>query len=295
MKAKWRARSGIDTGGGNGIYWVKILKSLPNGNLLIENLPEAGRKEIPRIQCEVERDLVYPLLRGKDVDRWRATPVEYIIVPHGPTTGMQAFSEKVMKVNYPKTFNYFMRMKSHISCRRTLKIFGGSTKYWYSLFKIGKYTFATCKVVWKEIAKDFVVSVVSSVKDKFLGKKNILPDHKLMLTPCKNSDEAFFLCAILNSCVARALVKSYAIETQISTHVLKYLKIPMFHKKNSVHTKLVMLSKRAHEFAIREDTEELGQIENKIDETVAFDLYGLSEKELSSLKESLKLLLSQFA
>ena len=292
MKTQWRARSGIDTGGGNGIYWVRILKSLPNGNLFIENLPEAARKEIPKIQSEVERDLIYPLLRGKDVERWKATPSEYIIVPHGPTTGMQAFSEEIMKINYPKTFNYFIRMKSHISCRRTLKIFGGSTKFWYSLFKIGKYTFSPYKVVWKEIAKDFVASIVSSVEDKFLGKKNVLPDHKLMLTPCKNGSEAFYLCSILNSCVARTLVKSYVVETQISTHVLKYLKIPPFDEQNPVHRKLVLLSKEANELAKVEDAKKLGQTENKIDETVAFELYALSEKELLSLRESLEVLLS---
>lgn len=292
MKAQWRARSGIDTGGGNGIYWVRILKTLPNGNLFVENLPGRGRKEIPKVQSKVERDPVFPLLRGKDVERWKATPSEYIIAPHSATTGMQAFSEEVMKINYPKTFNYFLRMKSYISGRRTLKIFGGSTKYWYSLFKIGKYTFAPYKVVWKEIAKDFVVSVVSSIEDKFLGKKVVLPDHKLMLTACKNENEAFYLCAILNSSVARTLVKSYAIETQISTHVLKYLKISPFDKHNPVHRKLVLLSKRANELAMAGDTNELGQTEEKIDETVAFELYGLSEKELSSLKESLNLLLS---
>lgn len=292
MKPQWRARSGIDTGGGNGIYWIRILKSLPNGNLFIENLPEAGRKKIPKVQREVERDLVYPLLRGKDVERWKATSLEYIIAPHSPTTGMQAFSEKLMRIDYPKTFDYFLRLKQYISSRRTLKIFGGSTKHWYSLFKIGKYTFAPYKVVWKEIAKDFVASVISSVKDKFLGKKVVLPDHKLMLTACKNRSEAFYLCAILNSCVARTLVKSYAIETQISTHVLKYLKIPLFDKQNSVHRKLVLLSKRASELANVEEKKELGQAEDKIDETVGFELYGLSEKELASLRESLNILVS---
>jgi hypothetical protein len=205
---------------------------------------------------------------------------------------MQALKEKHMRINYPKTFDYFLRMNSHISSRRTLKIFGGSTKYWYSLFKIGKYTFAPYKVVWKEIAKDFVASVVSFIEDSFLGKKIVLPDHKLMLTACKSKNEAFYLCAILNSCVARSLVKSYAIETQISTHVLKYLKISPFDKQNPIHRKLVLLSKRANELAKAENTKKLGQIEDKIDKTVAFGLYTLSEKELSSLRESLKLLLS---
>jgi len=292
MKAQWRARSGIDTGGGNGVYWVRILKSLPNGNLLIENLSEEGRKKIPKVQSVIEHSMVYPLLRGKDIERWKATPLEYIIAPHGPTTGMQAFNEKIMKINYPKTFDYFLHMKPYISSRRTLKIFGGSTKYWYSLFKIGKYTFEPYKVVWKEIAKDFVASVVSFAEDRFLGKKVVLPDHKLMLTACKGKNEAFYLCAILNSCVARALVKSYAIETQISTHVLKYLKISPFDNQDTVHKKLASLSKRANELAEAEDVKELEKTEEKIDETVAFKLYSLSKKELSSLRESLKVLLN---
>lgn len=290
MKTQWRARSGIDTGGGNGIFWIRILKVLPSGSLLIENIVEAGERELPQIQSEVEPDLVYPLLRGKDIGRWNAAPSGYIIAPHGPNTGMQAFSEQVMKMKYPKTFDYFIRMKSYIKSRRTLKIFGGSTEYWYSLFKIGKYTFAPHKVVWKEIAKDFVVSAVSYVEDQNLGKKVVLPDHKLMLTPCRNSSEARFLCAILSSSVARALVKSYAIETQISTHVLKYLRLPTFDKDNSIHEELVSLSKTAEELTKANNTKGLEQIENKIDETVAFHLYGLDKKELVSLKTSLEIL-----
>jgi len=291
MITKWRARSGIDTGGGNGIYWVRIVESLPDGNLLIENLPETGRKQIPIVQSVVERELVYPLLRGKDVDRWKAGPSKYIIVPHNATTGMQAISEKRMRTNYPKTCDYFLRMKACIQSRRTLKIFGGSTEYWYSLFKIGKYTFARYKVVWKEIAKDFAASVVSTVTDRFLGEKAVLPDHKLMLAACKNKDEALYLCAILNSCPARTLVKSYAVETQMSTHVFKYLKIPAFDKQNPTHRALILLSNKANELAIAKDTKKLEQFENKIDETVAFELYGLSKKELSSLTESLNILL----
>jgi len=290
MKTQWRARSGIDTGGGNGIFWVRILESLPTGNLLIENIVEAGEKELPKIQSEVEPDLVYPLLRGKDIRRWNANPSGYIIAPHGPNTGMQAFSEQVMRTKYPKTFDYFIRLKSYIKSRRTLKIFGGSTSYWYSLFKIGKYTFAPYKVVWKEIAKDFVVSAVSYVEDPNLGKKVILPDHKLMLTPCRNSNEAHFLCAVLSSSVARALVKSYAIETQISTHVLKYLKLPAFDKDNSVHVDLVSLSRTAEGLTKANDTKGLEQIENKIDENVAFNLYKLSKKELAALKATLQIL-----
>lgn len=291
MTVSFRARSGIDTGGGNGIYWVKILKTLPNGNLLLENIPDRGRKKIPQIQRAVESSLIYPLLRGKDVERWSAIPSDYIIVPHSPSTGMEAISEQVMKLDYPKTYNFLLSLEDYISERRTLKIFGGSTKHWYSLFKIGQYTFSPYKVIWKEISKDMVASIVTSVEDKFLGKKVVLPDHKLMLIQCKTKKEALYLCAILNSCVSRSLVKSYAIETQISTHVLKYLKIPPFNDTNRFHKIIVSLSEKAKKLKIAKDIEELKETEKKIDEIVAFNLYELNEKELSSIKENLNILL----
>ena len=52
----------------------------------------------------------------------------------------------------------------------------------------------------------------------------------------------------------------------------------------------MLLSKRAHESVITADTRKIEQVENRIDETVAFNLYGLNEKELSSLRETLELL-----
>ena len=48
----------------NGVYWIRILKRLPNGDLLIENLHDVGKIKIEHVQATIEPDLVYPLLRG---------------------------------------------------------------------------------------------------------------------------------------------------------------------------------------------------------------------------------------
>lgn len=291
IKHSFRARSGIDTGGGNGIFWIKIIEKLPNNKLLIENTPSSGRKELPTYQCSIEDSLVYPLLRGKDVERWKICPSMHIIVPHTRLTGMEAITEHIMKIRHPKTYDFFIHFKDNIKARNTLKIFGGSTKYWYSLFKIGKYTFSNHKVVWREISTDFMACAISSIDDRFLGTKLVVPDHKLMLIPCTSQNEAYFLSGILNSSVARTLVKSYAVETQISTHVLKYLKIPSFDSQNAIHKKIVKISKTAHDFAQSNKPDSLKDTENKLDETVALGLYNLETKELEALKESLNILL----
>src|SRR5713226_2892455 len=77
----YRAREGVNTGGLNGCYWVNILKNLPNGDLVVENLGDVGKIKLAPVQSTVEPDLVYPLLRGRDVGRWRAEPSCFIIAP----------------------------------------------------------------------------------------------------------------------------------------------------------------------------------------------------------------------
>jgi CRISPR/Cas system type I-B associated protein Csh2 (Cas7 group RAMP superfamily) len=52
---------------------------------------------------------------------------------------------------------------------------------------------------------------------------------------------------------------------------------------------LVKLSKKAHEFAFKNNVTELSKIEDEIDNTVA-ELYGLTSEELKEIKNALKIL-----
>jgi hypothetical protein len=57
----------------------------------------------------VEPDLLYPLLRGRDVQRWQATPSAWIIVPQAPKEpSASAFPSQKCKLQtfYPKTYEY---------------------------------------------------------------------------------------------------------------------------------------------------------------------------------------------
>ena len=124
----------------------------------------------------------------------------------------------------------------------------------------------------------------------------IIPDFSITFTSTDNINEAHYLAAVLNSSISRLIISSYTIETEISTHILKYVCIPKFNPNNLLHLKLSKLSKNAHELAKkiyeekREDLkEDLKQIEEEIDKIVA-QLYGITDEELREIKKCLKIL-----
>ena len=78
----YRAREGTNTGGANAVYWVDISGRRPDGKLVISNVIEGAKKKVARTQSSVESELIYPLLRGADVGRWRASPSLSIVITH---------------------------------------------------------------------------------------------------------------------------------------------------------------------------------------------------------------------
>jgi hypothetical protein len=124
---------------------------------------------------------------------------------------------------------------------------------------------------------------------KVAGKnKVVIPDHKLMFVPLDNELEAHYVCAVINSSPSVLIVKSYAIETQTSTHVLENVCLPKFDEKNKVHCHLAELSKNAHKLAAESepDTKRLEEIETEIDKTVA-GLWNITATELADIQSSL--------
>ena len=128
-------------------------------------------------------------------------------------------------------------------------------------------------------------AVISSKNDKFLGRKIIIPDCKLMLVPFNDEKASHYFCAILNSSISRFIVNSYCVGTQLAPHILKNIAIPKFDSDNSIHQDLSNLSKQCHEkTAAGIDVTDL---EEQIDELAA-ELWGLTKEELQDIKDSLE-------
>lgn len=264
----------------NGVYWGRI-EAAKRGCVRFSNLDAIGKIGVEALEAEVESDVVYPLLRGRDVKRWGSDRTAYILVPQDPKQPSKGIAQPVFQNKFPKASGYFAKFKHQLESR------SGYKKYlkpvgepYYSLYNIGPYTFAPYKVVWKEQSSELQCAVVSSIDNKV-----IIPDHKLMLVPFESEIEAHFVCSLLNSSVSRFIVLSYAISTQQSTHILANINIPKYNSKNSIHQDLFRLSKLCHEKVAA--SIDVTDLEEQIDQLAA-ELWGLTKQELKDIKESLE-------
>jgi type II restriction/modification system DNA methylase subunit YeeA len=299
----YEAHAGVYTGL-NQVYYVKVLERTSDGMLIITNPPESGqKKKVKQVEAKVEPDLVYPLIRGEDVKKWYVEFKDrFIIVPHKPKTA-KPILENEMKVRWPSIYRYLSNFKIELENRSIHKLWGKGNPF-YSIYDIGKYTFAPYKVVWKRIAGAITgkaVSFVCAVVEPIDGK-SVIPDDGIILVEAETPDEAYYIAGILNSIVARSIIASYTYELRQETHIIDVIRIPKFNPNNELHRRIAELSRRAHELArcvyasskLSYCTginagDELRKVEDELDLAVA-RLYGVSEGELKEFRRLMAIL-----
>ncbi len=311
----YRAYEGINTAL-NAVYWIDILSKQQNGLLIVPTKVGGQKKKVKEIKIILKPDLIYPLIRGRNVKRWFIEPhSNYIILPTNENGETLEHSE--LKVKYPKEYEYFLNFfkdlinrsgepyKSKLAPYRKKPINSAEKEappfYW--LFNVSP-SLANYKVVWKRIAGgitgkavSFASAVIEPVKDKYLEDfKPVVVNDSLILIPFDKKEEAYYVSGVLNSTPVLFTIASYTYELRMETHITQYIKIPRFNPKNEVHLRISELSKKAHEIAKkiyeenREDLKEkLKDVEEEIDETVA-KLYGITNDELKEIKECLMIL-----
>jgi hypothetical protein len=284
--SEYRARKGA-TVNANAVYWLNILNKRPGGGIIVSNITDNAKRKVDQVQAELEEDFVFPLLRGLDVRRWNAAPSAYVLLAQDPGNPAVAYPERRLSVSHPKTYAYLKRFEDALRGRQSSidKQLMESGAF-YGVYGVGPYTFTPYKVVWREIAGGLVSAVIGPVGDPWLGKKVVVADHKLILVPTSGSREAHYLCGVLNSSPARFLVWSYAVTSQIGTHVVNYVKVPRFDRGDAIHSELSRLSQTAHKAGARGDLEALIGIEAAID-AQAQALWGLTDAQLRDIQESL--------
>ena len=267
-QANYRARKGVDTSA-NAIYWLKTKESLPLNKVLVDNSPENSRKNIKHVEnVVIEKDLLYPLLRGSGIKRWIAESEYEILVPY--TSDGKPISVDNLMVKYPKTYEYFYK-KEH-EFREILVNRGIYKKHYasqksaetapeYVLYDIGPYTFSPYKVVWKALASGMIATTISSIDNRL-----VIPDHNVVMIPIEDEEEAYYLSGVLNADIVSRFVNSY-ISWFFSTHILEHMRIPEYESRNTIHKRIVELSKQAHIFAIN-DKEKLNDIERELNRLV---------------------------
>lgn len=316
-KCYYRGYEGINSGGANAVYWLNILgvaskrkekieipahvrnilgiemgEEIEIKEIVVENITKGMKKGVKKIEppVAIEDFFVFPLIKTRHLSKWKLNGYIYTLQMQDPKKRI-GYDERWVKVNFPKTYGYLKGFEDVIR-RRGSRVVRQlmETGPFYSMYAVGKYTFSPYKVVWNQMGSKLSACVISSVNDEFLGEKKVLPEHVLAFIPTDNENEAHFICSVLNSNVVDHAIRSIAGGTKsfgTPKIIENTIRIPKFEVHNDIHSKLAELSKKAHEFASKEEEDVLREVEEEIDRQVA-RLFGLNEDEVKEVKDALR-------
>ncbi|MFH1749693.1 MAG: N-6 DNA methylase [bacterium] len=252
-KPDYKARTGVFTGGANAIFWLRILNESTNKTIEVANITERAKNKMAVIQATLEKEFVYPLITGSDISLWHYEYSRYILLPHNKTSKMYPVSIEALN-DFPLTKKYFEEFKKELEERKGFTSFDKKIhiENYYTLQRIGEYTFEPYKVAWRYIAKEFTPCVIESVIDMYLGKKNSIPNEKVIYIGLNQKDEAYYLCGLLSSKTIREIINSFIVNIQISPSTINNIKLMKFDKENTKHQEISKLCYEGHRLKDKE-------------------------------------------
>jgi hypothetical protein len=244
----YRARTGMFTGGANGVFYLEAIEHYSNGTTKVRNITERAKRIVRPIEALVESDHLYPLLRGRNVDEWRYCVDALVLCAHTPETKMRAIAPSELQATMPLTYEYLEKFRSVLGERRGFGTWEQAfvNQAFYVVQRIGGYTFAPYKVVWRYICKDFRCCVIEPQSVNAVNKKPVIPHEKLMLIGLHDRQEAYYVCGVLTSAPVRLFVESRMVETQIAPHVIQRLALPPFDPGNDIHIQIASVCEAGH-------------------------------------------------
>lgn len=272
-KNAYVARSGAYTSP-YGVFWLNVDKVLADGNLLVSNLAEKGKREIPNVHETIEPDLVFPVIRGADIERWKATPRIFAMITQDLKKRV-GYNESVMKQKWPRTYSYLASFREVLVSQAAYKKYHEEPgNAFYSQYNVAEYTFARYKVIWKQMTNDLFAAVVSQA-NTVIGYRPVVPLHTTALFALDNEQEAHYLCAIINSMPIREFIKSYSSAGRGfgTPSIMKHIGIPKYDPKNKLHLQLSDLSEQMHNLKTQGSEDKVQELEKQNDELVN-NLFG---------------------
>lgn len=274
----YQARLGANTGGANGVYWVEI-RGKASGGLRIRNLPARGKQAVPQVECVVEPDLLYPLVRWADLRRGRAEPSVCILLVQNVRT-RTGISEDLLRCSYPKTFAYLKRFEPLLLLRAAYRRYQGESPF-YSMYNVGPESVSPWKVAWRRMDRRINAAILAVRDDPRIGRKPVLCQETCVETAVSGEREAYYLLAELSGSIINFIAQAHHVrggKSFGSPGTLEYLGLKRFNPENEGHRKLSELGRELYDGTAGADLTE------RIDR-VSAELRGISEADVARMRE----------
>ncbi len=230
-----------------GVFWLQIKEVRPDGYLVVSNMHDRGKREVPAVTNSIESDLVYPAVSGADLTRFGFDVNFFVLLAQDPSK-RQPYPSTSMSHQLPLTYAYLRQFKEILLTRgsKIVRQFAERTEF-YAMYGIGEYTLAKYRVVWKRMASKMVAAILSTKTLPF-GRKAVISTDTTSFFALDNKLEAHYLCAIMNSSLVDQYIRSFSSPGRGfgAPSAMETLGIPGFNAKEPLHKNLAALSIKAH-------------------------------------------------
>ena len=188
----------------------------------------------------VEKRFVFRGFKGEDVEVGRVKKYRYFIAPYdgGNPLSFEELRKTLLWKNY---LNNITKVLEGVS--RHMK------KSLWNLERMGSQALARYKVVWRDVAREFIPAVVTD---------GAVPDYTVNYVVVDSLEEAYYLMAILLAPQINAVVRELASWVgHVQPRFIRYFKIPKYDPNNEIHRELAKRGKEVAERMVREEIQTL--------------------------------------
>lgn len=277
-KNPYRGRTGLFTGGANAVYHLRLLGTDQSGSLTVENVVERAKRAAPVVVADIEDHYVFRFLRGRDVRQWYFDSELLVLLPHTAATRMAPVAPDALAQTAPRTLAYLSQFRDVLDARK------GFSKWeqpflasgFYACQRVGDYTFADWKVVWRYISPRFTTAVVGPCALPGSDQaKPVIPNEKLMLIACSGEDEAYYVGGVLAGAVVVEHVHSRMVSTQVSPSIVASIGMPLWDPSDPLHRDISSACRVGHHAVSR--GEDVAGIIDELDGLVG-RIWGLPDQ-----------------
>lgn len=186
-----------------GVFSFRILES-DERTVLVENMPEKGKRSVRSVQARIEKDLVFPYLKSRHTRGAKIADWSYVLVPQR-RAGED--NETWLCERLPLTYAYLMRHREALEARSS-SIYRG--RVFYTVFGLGPYSWLPYRVAWCGMAHRPEFFIVETVEDRHLGAKLAILDGAHYAIATRDRAEADYLHARLNAPEVRTFLDARA-------------------------------------------------------------------------------------
>lgn len=197
------------------LFLFDIVKVHGNTDVVLKNKQfKKSKYKIPSQQIVVETKFIRPLIKGASITPFHFEASAYTFFPYEQSISDKvAISEAALRNLAPKTYRFFKEYESVFNEQNSYsrKMINGKHIPFYSLARVGKYSFSDYNVVFRDNTKN-AACVVSTI-DTPLGKlKPVFQNHAVTISQRPDGEfiskpEAYYIAGIMNCDVVNRFIK----------------------------------------------------------------------------------------